>query len=77
MELRLDGRTALVTGGSRGIGQAIALAFAASGASVMISSRRADGLARAAGEIDAAKGTRAGEVDWRPTETLPEDYYAL
>jgi hypothetical protein len=23
------------------------------------------------------KGAEAGEVDWRPTETLPEDYYAL
>lgn len=23
------------------------------------------------------KGAQAGEVDWRPTETIPEDYYAL
>jgi hypothetical protein len=23
------------------------------------------------------KGAEAGEVDWRPTETVPEDYYAL
>jgi hypothetical protein len=23
------------------------------------------------------KGAEAGEVDWRPTETMPEDYYAL
>jgi hypothetical protein len=23
------------------------------------------------------KGAEAGEVDWRPTETIPEDYYAL
>ncbi|HEX5270935.1 MAG TPA: hypothetical protein VFW33_10625, partial [Gemmataceae bacterium] len=23
------------------------------------------------------KGAEAGEIDWRPTETLPEDYYAL
>jgi NAD(P)-dependent dehydrogenase (short-subunit alcohol dehydrogenase family) len=65
MELRLDGKTALVTGGSRGIGQAIALAFAGSGASVMISSRRADGLQRSAAEIDAATGDGAGPVDWR------------
>ena len=34
----LDGRTALIVGGSRGIGKAIAAAFVASGASVMISS---------------------------------------
>jgi NAD(P)-dependent dehydrogenase (short-subunit alcohol dehydrogenase family) len=65
MELRLDGRTALVTGASRGIGQAIALAFSSAGASVMISSRKADALARAAGEISEANGDRAGEVDWR------------
>jgi len=65
MELRLDGKTALVTGGSRGIGQAIALAFASAGASVMISSRRADGLAESKAAIDAASGDRAGEVDWR------------
>jgi NAD(P)-dependent dehydrogenase (short-subunit alcohol dehydrogenase family) len=64
MELRLDGKTALVTGGSRGIGQAIALAFAASGASVMIASRKAEGLKESAAVIDAAKGDRAGQVDW-------------
>ena len=23
------------------------------------------------------RGAQAGEVDWRPTETVPEDYYAL
>jgi len=65
MELRLEGKTALVTGASRGIGQAIALAFASAGASVMISSRKEEALARAAEQIDAAKGQRAGEVDWR------------
>jgi NAD(P)-dependent dehydrogenase (short-subunit alcohol dehydrogenase family) len=65
MELRLDGKTALVTGASRGIGQAIALAFASAGASVMLSSRKADALARAAGEIDELKGERGGQVEWR------------
>ena len=65
MELRLDGKTALITGGSRGIGQAVALAFASAGASVMLSSRKADGLADSAATIDAAKGDHAGEVDWR------------
>ena len=23
------------------------------------------------------KGAEAGEVDWRPTETIPEDYFAI
>jgi NAD(P)-dependent dehydrogenase (short-subunit alcohol dehydrogenase family) len=64
MELRLDGRTALVTGASRGIGQAIAASFAAAGASVMISSRKAEALARAKDEIDATSGDGSGEVAW-------------
>jgi NAD(P)-dependent dehydrogenase (short-subunit alcohol dehydrogenase family) len=65
MEIRLDGRTALVTGGSRGIGQALALALASSGASVMISSRKAEGLADSVVAIDEAKGDRAGPVAWQ------------
>jgi NAD(P)-dependent dehydrogenase (short-subunit alcohol dehydrogenase family) len=64
MELRLDGKTALVTGGSRGIGQAIALAFADAGASVMISSRSAEGLEASVREIRAGLGEVAGDVAW-------------
>jgi NAD(P)-dependent dehydrogenase (short-subunit alcohol dehydrogenase family) len=64
MELRLDGKTALVTGASRGIGQAIAASFASAGASVMISSRKAEGLAAAKAEIDAVIGDGPGRVAW-------------
>jgi NAD(P)-dependent dehydrogenase (short-subunit alcohol dehydrogenase family) len=64
MELRLDGKTALVTGASRGIGQAIAAAFSGAGASVMISSRKAEALIESAAAIAAAGGDRSGDVDW-------------
>ncbi len=72
MELRLDGKTALITGASRGIGQAIAASFAAAGASVMLSSRKADALARAKSEIDDRP--ERGRVRWPgrwPTPAIP------
>ncbi|HYW80425.1 MAG TPA: SDR family NAD(P)-dependent oxidoreductase [Thermoguttaceae bacterium] len=47
----LSGRSALVTGGSRGIGKAIARIFAEAGADVMISSRNEEQLIEAAREI--------------------------
>jgi NAD(P)-dependent dehydrogenase (short-subunit alcohol dehydrogenase family) len=50
----LDGKVALVTGASRGIGRAIAASFAAAGASVMLSSRKEDALREAAREMRPA-----------------------
>src|SRR5699024_5775341 len=52
----LSGKIALVTGASRGIGEASAKLLAAHGAHVIISSRRADGCNRVAEEIIAAGG---------------------
>jgi len=48
---RLDGRVALVTGGSRGIGRMIAAGFIAQGATVYISARKADACIAAAEEL--------------------------
>ncbi len=54
MDCRMDGRVALITGSSRGLGRAMALEFAASGAHVCIVARREDVLDQTREEVEAA-----------------------
>ena len=60
-QFRLDGQAAAVTGAGRGLGAAIALAFAEVGADVLISSRTGSELDSVAGQIEAT-GRRAHVV---------------
>lgn len=66
------GRAALVTGGGRGIGRAIALGFARFGANVVIAGRNAENLTRTAGDIEAL-GVRCLAVPTNIRETAEVD----
>jgi NAD(P)-dependent dehydrogenase (short-subunit alcohol dehydrogenase family) len=60
---RLEGRSALVTGGTRGLGRVMAEALAEAGASVCLTSRSIDAARTAANEIAAASGARVEGIE--------------
>ena len=66
MDLRVDGKVAIVTGASKGIGFAIAKTYAENGAKVVLTSRKQDQLEDAAKQIDGDTmvfAANAGEPD--------------
>src|SRR3974390_975906 len=60
MDISLSGRTAIVTGGSKGLGRAIAAEFVASGADVMICARGREALEATVTAIRASSSDAAG-----------------
>ncbi len=75
----LEGRVAIVTGGSKGLGLAMAKGFARAGADVVISSRKREACERAAREIEAL-GRRALPIachvgDWGQCDALVDETF--
>ncbi|MCA9000157.1 MAG: SDR family NAD(P)-dependent oxidoreductase, partial [Planctomycetaceae bacterium] len=71
----LTGRVAIVTGGSKGLGQAMASGLASAGADVVLSSRHGEEAAAAAEQIAQDFGNRA--VGLAADVTRPDDVQAM
>ena len=81
MDVDLSGKVALVTGGSRGLGRSMVLAFAENGADVVIASRKLDACEALAAEVRVDRGARALAVAahvgrWDEFDALADAVYA-
>jgi NAD(P)-dependent dehydrogenase (short-subunit alcohol dehydrogenase family) len=63
MDVRMDGRVAVITGASMGLGLAMAREFAAAGGSVAMLARKADVLASAKAAVQKAAGKTNGKIE--------------
>src|SRR5436190_5277340 len=76
----LSGKVAVVTGGSRGLGRAMVLAFAHAGADVVVASRKLPACEETAAEVRRITSRRALPVachvgDWKQVEALAATVY--
>jgi NAD(P)-dependent dehydrogenase (short-subunit alcohol dehydrogenase family) len=80
-DIDLSGKAALITGGSRGLGREMVLAFAEHGADMVIASRKLDNCEKLANEVRERFGRRALPIaanvgDWTQCDALTEAAYA-
>ena len=80
-DFSLDGKVALITGGSRGLGRAMAIGLAQAGADVVVSSRKQESCDEAAEEITRLTGRKAFPVachvgHWDDLQGLVDASYA-
>jgi len=74
MDLELEGKTAIVTGASRGIGKAVARELALSGCDVVICARRPEDLELAARELSQETGRKVVGITADTTSTPEVDH---
>ena len=73
MSRQLEGRGAVITGANQGLGLAIAKAYVAAGASVVLCARDADLLERARAEVESCRATNTQRVIARAADVSRQE----